>query len=139
MDSRPFDNLSNVLASSSNTRVVGQFVQGLGEKALPTEMTVGGRIYDLVSLKTGEKSIVDNTREKNANPKKDDGDYILKHQQDIPVALRGNVIFVFSNWCSAESWKNSDYCFWQVERWVRCWAWLCHCPPKICVRLLCRE
>lgn len=124
------DDLFSVLVSSDNTEVVRQFAQGLAEKALPTEMTVGGRIYDILGfLKAGETSIVGHTmveraKEMNANLGKEDGEYILKHQQDIPVALRGKVVFVFTDWRHPDSPENAYYVYWHDDSWVQLWHWL---------------
>lgn len=94
---------------------------------LPTQMTPGERIYDILDfLEVGEMFVVGHTmvkraKEMNANLGKEDGEYILKHQNDIPVALREKVVFIFSDWHpSGFPW---DACFvcWLGGEWIRRW------------------
>ena len=81
------------LIDSGNTGKVRQFCDGLLESALPTEMTIAGRTYDILSFLRGEKKsvkgvvMVAGAKEMSAHLGKDDGEHLLKHQGDIPVAL----------------------------------------------------
>ncbi|MEA3449649.1 MAG: hypothetical protein U9Q85_01570 [Patescibacteria group bacterium] len=94
---------------------------------LPTQMTPGERIYDILDfLEVGEMFVVGHTmvkraKEMNANLGKEDGEYILKHQNDIPVALREKVVFIFSDWHL--SGFPGDACFvcWLGDEWIRRW------------------
>ncbi len=97
--------------------------------ALPTEMTVGGRNFDLLGcLRGDEKSVLGHTiieraKEMNARSGKEERDHILKHQREISPLLRGKVGFVFTD-------EHPDY----PERmyyiccvgdcWVESWSWL---------------
>ena len=124
------DEAFNALISSDNTEAVRQFAQGLVKKALPTEMTVGGRTYDILGfLEVGETSVVGHTmvgraKKMNANLGQDDGEHILKHQDDIPTSLQGKVIFVFTDWRHPD-FPEFAYCvYWDGGQWVRDWGWL---------------
>jgi len=98
------DELFDALVSSDNTDAVREFAKTLVKDAMPTSFTVGNRTYDMLSfLRGNEKSVVGHTmveraKEMNANLGEDDGQYLLDNQQDIPVALRGKVAFVFIDW-----------------------------------------
>ena len=98
--------------------------------ALPTEMTVGGRTYEILSfLWEDEKSVpgptmVARVKEMSANLGKDDGQFLLDNQQNIPVAWRGKVVFVFMDWRSpAYPGRVACVCC-GGDRWVRDWYWL---------------
>jgi hypothetical protein len=68
---------------------------------LPTEMTIAGRTYEILSfLKEGEKSVyggvmVERAKEMNAHLGQEDCEFLLAHQNEIPPALRGEIEFVF--------------------------------------------
>lgn len=124
-----------VLLKESNLEKVKEFCKTLvtpkpESNSLPTEMKIGDRTYELLGfLKEGEKSIVGHemvkrSKEMNAHLGQDDGQYLLDHQQDIPVSLRGKVAFVFTNWRRPDS--SDDVCrvYWNDGRWVRGWLWL---------------
>jgi hypothetical protein len=120
----------NALISSDNTEAVRQFAKGLVEKALPTEMTVGGRTYEILDFLQGdEKSVVghvmvDRAKEMNANLGKEDGEHILKYQDEIPVALRGKVVFVFPDGRHPDDPENACYVCWSGGEWILDWSWL---------------
>jgi hypothetical protein len=124
------DEAFNALVSSDNTEAVRQFAQELVEKSLPTKMTVGGRTYEILCfLKGDEKSVIDHVmvdraKEMNANLGQDDGEHILKHQDEIPVALRGKVAFVFTDWRLPDGSGDACGVYWNDDRWVRGWGWL---------------
>ena len=108
-----------------------QIVEGsLVKNALPTEMTVGGRTYEILGFLRGdEKSVigdmmVERAKEMNANLGEDDGKFLLNNQQDIPVALRGKVVFVFTEWRRPDDSQGVAYVDWCGGRWVRDWDWL---------------
>jgi hypothetical protein len=98
--------------------------------ALPTEMTVGGRVYEILSfLKRDEKIVVGHTmveraHEMNAHLGKEDCEFILAHQADIPAALRGKVAFVFPDMQSLGGRENVAVLHWGDGGWYRGWYWL---------------
>ena len=119
-----------VLISSDNTGKVKDFCGQLLKDALPTTMTVGDRTYDILGFLLGdETSVVGHTmvgraKELSAHLGADDGQYLLDHQQDIPVVFRGKVVFVFTDWRHPD---DSEYVFfvcWDDDRWVQVWSWL---------------
>jgi hypothetical protein len=121
------------LISSDNTGKVKEFCDGLLKSAIPTELTNIGpekRTYDMLSyLRGDEKSVVGHTMveravEMNANLGEGDGQYLLDNQQDIPVALRGKVVFVFTGWRHPDNSEDVYYVYWSVDRWVRDWHWI---------------
>lgn len=85
------------LVNSDNRPAIKKFL------AYPTEMTVGGITYDILGfLQEDEDSVTGDTmvaraKKKNAHIGKEDRENILAHQGDIPVSLRGKVIFVFTD------------------------------------------
>ena len=124
------EEMFQTLISSDNTGKVKDFCDGLIKNVMPTEMTIDDHIYDILHfLKGGEKSIVghimvNRAKKMNANLGEDDGQYLLEHQQDIPVALRGKVIFVFPDWRRPGNPEHACYVYWNVGRWVQDWGWL---------------
>ncbi len=125
------DELFGALVSSDNTDAVREFAKKLLVKdVMPTSFTAGNRTYDILSfLRGNEKSVVGHTmveraKEMNANLGEDDGQYLLDNQQDIPVALRDKVVFVFTDWRLPGD-SDGVYCvYWDGDRWVRNWNWL---------------
>jgi len=124
------DEKFTVLIDSGNTGKVKEFCDGLLNDAIPTEMTVGGRTYDLLGFLQGdEKSVVGHTMveravEMEANLGKEDGEHILEHQGDIPEELRGKVYFVFTDWRHPDDSDSVFFVYWGDDRWVRDWDWL---------------
>jgi len=120
----------NALISSDNTGKVKEFCDILVKDALPTTVTVGDRTYEIPSFLRGdEKSVVGHTmveraKEMSAHLGADDGQYLLDHQQDIPVALRGKVAFVFTDWRHPVDSDDVCYVCWDGDQWVRSWDWL---------------
>jgi hypothetical protein len=123
----------NTLISSDNTGKVKEFCDGLLKSAIPTElMNIGpeNRNYDILGfLRDGEDHVVGHTmveraKAMNANLGEDDGQYLLDNQQDIPVALRGKVVFVFTDWCHPDDSDFVYYVYWSGDQWVRDWNWL---------------
>ncbi|MBU1615803.1 hypothetical protein KJ693_10930 [bacterium] len=97
---------------------------------LPTEMTIADRIYDILGFLRGdEKSVVGHTmveraKEMNANLGDDDGQHLLDHQSEIPVALRDKVVFVFTGWRRPDDSEHVYCVYWDDDRWVVHWRWL---------------
>jgi hypothetical protein len=85
---------------------------------LPTEMTIGGRTYEIISLlRENEQSVTGHmltlrVKAKNADLGEIDGQHILKNQAEIPKILRGKIKFFFS------TWHISDY---PETVWLICW------------------
>lgn len=109
---------------------VKDFCGQLLKDALPTTMTVGDRTYDILGFLLGdETSVVGHTmvgraKELSAHLGADDGQYLLDHQQDIPVVFRGKVVFVFTDWRHPDDSESVYYVYWYDGRWVRNWSWL---------------
>jgi len=101
--------------------------EGLSSQ-LPTTMTIAGRTYEILGfLREGEDYVkgdimVSRAKEMQAHLGEDDGQHLLDHQSEIPVALRG-MVFVFTDWRHPGS--ESVCCVgWRGDRWVRRWGWL---------------
>jgi hypothetical protein len=118
------------LISSNNTGRVKDFCDQLLKGTMPTTMTVGVRTYDILGFLQGdEMSVVGHTmvsraKEMSAHLGQDDGQYLLDHQQDIPVALQGKIAFVFTDWRHPDD-SEKVYCIcWDGHRWMQGWGWL---------------
>ncbi len=124
------DELFAALIDSGNTGKVKEFCNGLLKNALPTTMTIGGRAYDILGFLQGDEKfvkgdvMVKRAVEMGANLGEDDGEYLLKHQDEIPVALRGKVVFVFTDWRHPAYPGYVYYVDWSGGRWIRDWFWL---------------
>ena len=101
------------------------------ESELPTEMTVGGRVYEILSFLREEDGgsvrgdvMVSRAKELGANLGKEDCEFILAHQADIPVALRGKIVFVFPDWRSPVDREDVAYVGWGGDGWYQFWGWL---------------
>jgi hypothetical protein len=119
-----------ILISSGNTGKVKDFCDELIKSALPTEMTVGGRTYEILSfLKGDEKSVagytmVERAHEMNAHLGKDDCEFILAHQDEIPAALRGKDELVFPDMRDPDDCGLVAYLRWDDDGWYQHWDWL---------------
>ena len=136
------------LGANKNELISGVrgLISGLTErKSLPTELTIGGRTYDILSfLKEGEDSIIGHemvkrAKELNAHLGKDDREHLLKHQNEIPTELRGNVYFVFTDEPHPDDPDLVAYVRWYSGLWYCDWPqlgsyWFGHarvlCPRK---------
>lgn len=126
------DDMFNALISSDNTGAVREFAKTLAN-VLPATITVGGRTYDLLgflqvdkkSVK-GRRTMVLRVKEMNANLGKEECEHLLKYQDDIPVALRGKVVFVFTDWHHPDGSVDVAYVDWDEgsQRWIQNWFWL---------------
>ncbi len=120
------------LIDSANTGKVKELCDALVKSALPTEMTIEGRTYDILGFLRGdETSVVGHemvTRAKvmSAHLGQDEGEHILKYQDQIPVSLRGKVVFVFTDWRHPDDSEDVFCVYWCVDRWVQYWGWLGH-------------
>ena len=125
------DEAFKALISSDNTNIVRQFAQSLVKRALPIEITVGGRTYELLKpLREGEMPIgsimLERVKKINANLGQDDGEHILKHQNEIPINLRNKVIFLFPDWLHPDNPKKAAYVAWEIVQWVQKWHLIGH-------------
>ena len=74
--------------------------------SLPTEMKIGDRIYEVLRfLNEGENYLEsrghlrERAKELNAHLGKEDGQYLLEHQEDIPIEFqKEGFAFLFTNW-----------------------------------------
>lgn len=124
------DELFAALVNSDNTATVRKFAETLVQSALPTEMVIAGRTYEVLSfLKGDEESVVGHTmveraKEMKANLGKEDCDHLLAHQDEIPAILRGKVVFVFSGMRDPGVSQRVAYLYWGVGGWDQYWDWL---------------
>ena len=120
---------SNGMKSSNNRGMVSDPCDQLLMDAMPTSMTVGDRTYNMLGLLRGDETsvvwhtMVERVKEMNAHLGNDDGQYLLDNQQDIPVALCGKVVFVFTDWHHPDYPMSVGCVFWCDDRWVRDWGW----------------
>ncbi|RJR31484.1 hypothetical protein C4569_02005 [Candidatus Parcubacteria bacterium] len=126
------DWFERVRKGSLDPEEVSRAVQAIIDRGtLPTEMTIAGRTYEIVDFLREEDngSVVGNTmvaraKELNANLGQDDAQYLLDHQEEIPEALRGKVVFVFPDGRNPDYPGGVAYVLWGGDRWVRRWYWL---------------
>lgn len=99
------------------------FVAEYEESTLPTEITVGGRVYEILSLLRGGQDwvsgsdMVERAKEMLANLGEEDGRHFLEHQKDIPTVLRNKIVFVFSDWQDGKG--NIAVVKWVIDEWCR--------------------
>ncbi|MBI2037376.1 MAG: hypothetical protein HYT15_00365 [Candidatus Magasanikbacteria bacterium] len=124
------EELFEALVSSNNTAAVRKFAEELVKLGPPTEMTLGDRAYDILGiLKGDEKSVIGHTmvsraKEQNAHNGKEEREHVLKYQDQIPAALRGKVVLVFTDDRHPDD-PEGVYCVgWDGKRWVKDWRWL---------------
>lgn len=119
------------LIDSDNTGKVKDFCDMIAKSTLPTEMTIGGRTYKILSFLREDETplmavsvMASRTKEINANLDQDDWEFLVTHQDEIPSVFRGKVIFVF---LSLQGPSGRDYVacvLWDNDRWHRGWFWL---------------
>ena len=124
------DELFEALVSSDNTAAVREFAAKLAG-ILPTAMTIGNRSYDILAiLREGDgKSVlgtamVERAIEMSAHNGKGECCHLLEYQAEIPVALRGKVAFIFTDYRHPDDPEDVAYVDWSGDRWVQCWYWL---------------
>lgn len=89
------------------------------------EMIIEGRMYAILSfLQDGEKWVVGYTMIERAKSMlahlgQDDGEHLMKYQDQIPVSLRGKVVFVFTDWCTLDG---VHYVYWDGDGWLHNWS-----------------
>ena len=95
-----------------------------------TEFTISGRVYELMPfLKEGESSIkgdvmVRRAKKFKANLGKKDGQFILKHQTEIPSEYQGKFYLVLTAWRRPSFPRGVAYLRWRGYRWCQNWNWL---------------
>ncbi|MBI2444612.1 MAG: hypothetical protein HYV42_05235 [Candidatus Magasanikbacteria bacterium] len=117
------------LISSGNTGKIKEFLDTLPECAIPTEMILGGVAYDILSFLRGEQSVkgdlmVERAKEMGAHQGKKEREHLLAYQDEIPVALRGKVVFVFTDDRRPGGPEYVCCVCWDDDRWVSRWDWL---------------
>ncbi len=124
------DELFAALVSPDNTAAVRKFAESLVKSALPSEITVGGRTYEILSfLREGETSVDSNTmveraKEIGAHLGQEDGEFLLAHQNEIPAVLRDKIIFVFTDWRNPGDRERVACVDWDADCWYQDWVWL---------------
>ena len=97
--------------------------------SLPTTFTIGERTYELVPfLKEGESSVkgemmVARAKKLKANLGKKEGQFILKHQDEIPSEYRGKIYLVFPDWRDPSDPRGVVCLGWGDGRWYLRWHW----------------
>lgn len=101
------------------------------QATLPTEMTIGGRTYEILGLYKEEDEgavsgpmMTNRAREMNAHLGQDDGQHILDHQGEILTTLRRKVVFVFTDWRDPVYPGRVACVACDCHHWVRRWRWL---------------
>lgn len=109
---------------------VADVLQEIVEGCLPITMTVGGRTYEILGFLEGDENsvvghkMVERAKEMSAHLGEDDGQHILEHQEDIPEALRGKVVFAFTDWRRPDGSDCVADVGWDGGRWRQDWDWL---------------
>ena len=106
---------------------------------LPTTMTLGGKTYEILSLNMTEEEknkeyyypeirgfeSLMRAKEMGANFGEIDGEHILEHQEEIPAALRGKVIFIFPRWQKFGLSKATlHFIKWHYNSWYLDWRYV---------------
>jgi|GEM_PF-1830288 len=113
------DKLFEILASSDNTVAIRNLLRNfVRETKLPRTLALGDREYEILDFfeenedrMIGEKMHILSGK-KNASSEEDDGTHLLKHQNEIPEIMRGNITFVFANWENDSGNKKFDLNLW---------------------------
>ena len=120
-----------VMEGTLDPEVVADGLQRIAEGVLPTEMTIAGRTYDILGFLKEEdggsvvgSTMVERAKEMQANLGQEDGQYLLDHQEEIPEALRGKVVFVFPDWPHPDDPARVACVYWGGDRWLQRWYWL---------------
>lgn len=122
-----FARLASADGESELEKIAEQVANLIAKDALPTEITVGDRTYELLGFLEGdEKSVkgdvmVARAKKMNANSGQDDGQYLLDHQAEIPESLWGKVVFVFTDWRHPDYSGRVACVRWRGDRWIPFW------------------
>jgi len=101
-----------------------------GERSMSgniVEVKIGDRTYELLKiLRDGEtrisgSALVERAKEMDAHLGEEDARYIMEHQGDIPVALRGKIDFVFLGWRRPDGPDDVACLYWYGGVWNQSW------------------
>jgi hypothetical protein len=117
------------LISSDNTGKVKAFCDSLLKigQGLPVELTIGDRTYEIVQFDWGRRydpeiSMLERARDMNACLGKEDGDYLMEHQNEIPAMFQNKLAFVFLDWQKPISCEWAAMIYWRDDHWIQDWA-----------------
>jgi hypothetical protein len=101
-------------------------------------LAISGREYDILTFASEVEqmvsghTMVDRAVFMEADLGEEDGQYVLDHQQDIPVLFRGRIEFVFTSWRRRENNEDIHFISWDSDksRWVKTFwllteGWFC--------------
>ena len=97
------------------------------EKSEVVTMNIGHRTYEILSflqeneISVGRDTVINRAKKIGANITKDDGQYLLSHQVDIPTDLRGKVVFAFPDWHHSQIPRRVCYVIWSNDQWIQKW------------------
>lgn len=118
------EELFEAIVSSDNTAAVRKLAKELVNASLPTEMTLGGVTYEILSFLKGYDgrvdgdTMVEQAKQMQAHLGEYDCRHLLKHQAEIPAALRGKVVFVFTDWYFVGGPGYVSNIGWSGESWI---------------------
>lgn len=116
--------LFDVLVNSDTVAVYALAEKLLASGSRTTLMAIDDHIYELLcSICECESNIESKVKlsPAYADCDEDDGQYLLDHQDKIPVALRDKVVFVFHNWVCPDSSHRVACIHWAGDRWAQGW------------------
>jgi len=102
-------------------------------ETIPFEMTVGDRTYEIISILRGQAErrgrkyvaghiMIKRAESIGAHLGEEDGEHILKHQNEIPPSLRDKVGFVFTAWSLRSDFIHEICCvYWDGRCWIKRW------------------
>jgi len=100
------------------------------ETILPTELVIGGRMYEILSFLKGDEervsgnTMIERAKEMHANLGQEDGEYFMKHQDGIPAELRDKIAFIFADWRHPSYPDEVSFLCWYDGRWIQSWRML---------------
>ena len=118
------DEAFHALISSENAKLVREFALSLVKSsALPTEILINGRTYEILSfLKEKEagscQEMIKQAKKMKASMDQYHGLHILAYQTDIPTCLRSKVIFIFPDWFASFDHIHPYYIRFKGEYWT---------------------
>ncbi len=121
----------DLLATTLDGALIVRQPAKAAEPALPTEMTIAGRVYEILSFLREEDggsvrgdTMVSRAKEMNANLGKEDCEFLLAHKDEIPAALRGKVVFIFPDLRRPGGREGVAFLGWDVDGWVVGFRWI---------------
>lgn len=122
------DEAFTVLVDPKNTGKVRELIRKLVEESIPNMMVIDGVAYEILSFHDGDEEtikgheLVSRVSKLKANHSKSDRQLVLTKQKDIPVAVRGKVLFVFIG-DKSEGDPDLVCCIsWYGFRWIEDWC-----------------